>query len=165
MSIKRKISVFQKKNTNAKNIEKRQPFFNTNDFQPLPSKPNTNASKQDYSRIINVSPRNYNTHSTSATTETSFPQQQLFHLSRLKHNPIQHQRQSNWFQLLNNLHLMNPLTRIKVISPPKGNIYLSDVHKASNETQSKCSRVRNSKNLWKVKLSWCHHRREQQDRK
>ena len=89
-------SVFsKKKNTNAKNIEKRQPFFNTNDFQPLPSKPNTNASKQDYSRIINVSPRNYNTHSTSATTETSFPQQQLFHLSRLKHNPIQHQRQSN----------------------------------------------------------------------
>ena len=36
LSIKRKISIFQKKFTNTKNIEKRQkPFFNTNDFPPL----------------------------------------------------------------------------------------------------------------------------------
>ena len=104
LSIKRKISHFQKKFSNTKNIEKRQKtFFNTTDFPPLPSKPNTNTNKQDYSRNINASPGNYNTHSTSASTETyllqsrpntkkSYPQkrklsfQQLFHRNRLKHN-------------------------------------------------------------------------------
>ena len=68
---------FPKKITNTNNIEKRQkPFFNTNDFPPLPSKPNTNTSKQDYSRTMNASPRNYNTHSTSLTTETYLLQSQ-----------------------------------------------------------------------------------------
>ena len=42
-------------------------FFNTNNFSPLSSKPNTNTKKQDYSRTINTSPRNYNTHSTCDT--------------------------------------------------------------------------------------------------
>ena len=71
LSIKRKISIFQKKFTNTKNIEKRQkPFFNTNDFSPLTSKRNTNTNKQDYSRTMNASPGNYNIHSTPASTET-----------------------------------------------------------------------------------------------
>ena len=79
LSIKRKISLFQKKFANTKNIEKRQkPFLNTNDFPPLPSKPNTNTSKQDYSRTMNASPRNYNTHSTSTTTETYLLQSQPY---------------------------------------------------------------------------------------
>ena len=55
LSIKRKISLFQKKFTNTKKIEKRQkPFFNPNDFPPLPSKPNTNTNKQDYSKTMNA---------------------------------------------------------------------------------------------------------------
>ena len=71
LSIKRKISHFQKKFTNIKNIDKRQkPFFNANDFPPLPSKPNTNTNKQDYSKTMNAWPGSYNTHSTSASTET-----------------------------------------------------------------------------------------------
>ena len=50
----------------------------------------------------------------------SYPQKrrlsfhQLFHENRLKHNPIQDQCQSNWFQQLNNLHLLNSPARIKV---------------------------------------------------
>ena len=77
MSIKRKISHFQKKFTNIKNIDKRQkPFFNANDFPPLPSKPNTNTNKQDYSKTMNASPGKYNTHSTSASTETYLLQSQ-----------------------------------------------------------------------------------------
>ena len=68
---------FPKKITNTNNIEKRQkPFFNTNDFPSSPSKPNTNTNKQDYSRTMNASPRNYNTHSTSLTTETYLLQSQ-----------------------------------------------------------------------------------------
>ena len=69
LSIKRKISHSQKKFTNTKNIEKRQkPFFNANDFPPLPSK--------DYSKTMNASPGKYNTHSTSASTETYLLQSQ-----------------------------------------------------------------------------------------
>ena len=71
LSIKRKISHFQKKFTNIKTMDKRQkPFFNANDFPPLPSKPNTNTNKQDYSKTMNAWPGSYNTHSTSASTET-----------------------------------------------------------------------------------------------
>ena len=70
---------FPKKITNTNNIEKRQkPFFNTNDFPSSPSKPNTNTNKQDYSRTMNASPRNYNTHSTSPTTETYVLQSQPY---------------------------------------------------------------------------------------
>ena len=70
---------FPKKITNTNNIEKRQkPFFNTNDFPSSPSKPNTNTNKQDYSRTMNASPRNYNTHSTSTTTETYLLQSQPY---------------------------------------------------------------------------------------
>ena len=77
LSIKRKISHFQKKFTNIKNINKRQkPFFNANDFPPLPSKPNTNTNKQDYSKTMNASPGKYTTHSTSASTETYLLQSQ-----------------------------------------------------------------------------------------
>ena len=68
---------FPKKFTNIKNIDKRQkPFFNANDFPPLPSKPNTNTNKQDYSKTMNASPGKYTTHSTSASTETSLLQSQ-----------------------------------------------------------------------------------------
>ena len=77
LSIERKISIFQKKFTNTKNIEKRQkPFFKTNDFSPLTSKRNTNTNKQDYSRTMNASPGNYNIHSTPASTETYLLQSQ-----------------------------------------------------------------------------------------
>ena len=77
LSIKRKISLFQKKITNTKNIEERQKsFFNTDDFSPLPSKPNTNTNKQDCSRTMNASPGNYNTHSTFASIETYLLQSQ-----------------------------------------------------------------------------------------
>ena len=54
----------------------KKPFFNTNDFPPLPSKPNTNTNKQDYSKTMNASPGKYNTHSTSASTETYLLQSQ-----------------------------------------------------------------------------------------
>ena len=50
------------------------PIFNANGFTPLPSKSNTN--KQDYSRTINTSPRNYNTHSTSGTIKVYQTQSQ-----------------------------------------------------------------------------------------
>ena len=77
LSIKSKISLFQKKATNTNNIEKRQkPFFNTNDFPSLPSNPNTNTNKKDYSRTMNTSSRNYSTHSTSATIKTYLLQSQ-----------------------------------------------------------------------------------------
>ena len=54
----------------------KKPFFNTNDFPPLPSKPNTNTNKQDYSTTMNASSGKYNTHSTSASTETYLLQAQ-----------------------------------------------------------------------------------------
>ena len=77
LSIKRKISIFQKKFANTKIIEKRQkPFFNTNDFPPLTFKPNINTNKQDYSRSMNASPENYNIHSTPASTEAYLLQSQ-----------------------------------------------------------------------------------------
>ena len=71
-------SVVSKKNLLIqKNIEKRQkPIFNTNDFPPLPSKPNSNTNKKDYSKTMNASPGKYNTHSTSASTETYLLQSQ-----------------------------------------------------------------------------------------
>ena len=137
LSIKRKISLFQKKITNTKNIEERQkPFFNTDNF---PSKPNTNTNTQDCSRTMNVSPGNYNTHSTFASIETYLLQSQpntteilpkkktliltTFPSKQAKTQSSSTRCQSNWFQRLNNQHLMNSLTRIKVISPPKINIY------------------------------------------
>ena len=77
LSIKRKISIFQKKFTNTKIIEKRQkPFFNTNDFPPVTFKPNINTNKQDYSRTMNASPENYNIHSSPASTEAYLLQSQ-----------------------------------------------------------------------------------------
>ena len=71
-------SVVSKKNLLIqKNIEKRQkPVFNTNNFPPLPSKPNSNTNKKDYSKTMNASPGKYNTHSTSASTETYLLQSQ-----------------------------------------------------------------------------------------
>ena len=55
LSIKRKINLIQENFTYTNNIEKKQiPFFNTNDFPYLPSKPNTNTNKQDYSRTIST---------------------------------------------------------------------------------------------------------------
>ena len=59
---------------NHRNRKKQIPFFNTNDFPPLPSKPNTN--KQDYLRTISTSPRNYNTLSTSGTIKAYQTQSQ-----------------------------------------------------------------------------------------
>ena len=49
-------SVASKKNLLIqKNIEKRQkPIFNTNDFPPLSSKPNSNTNKKDYSKTMNA---------------------------------------------------------------------------------------------------------------
>ena len=82
---------------------------------PLPSKRNTNTNKQDYSKTMNASPGKYNTHSTSASTETYLLQSQpntkeilptkkktlissTFQLKQTKTqkpNPIQDQCQSN----------------------------------------------------------------------
>ena len=69
-------SVISKKKLLTQNHRERQkPFFNTsNDFPALPSKPNTN--KQDYVKIMNASPGNYNTLSTSASTKTYLFQSQ-----------------------------------------------------------------------------------------
>ena len=196
MSIKRKISHFQKKFTNIKNIDKRQkPFFNANDFPPLPSKPNTNTNKQDYSKTMNAWPGKYTTHSTSASTETYLLQSQpntkeilptkkktlissTFQLKQTKTqkpNPIQDQCQSNWFQWLSNLHLLNSPARIKIYSPPKINIHevlynnqemkFWQKEPEGRNVSWESSRVHNSKNLWKINLSWVHNCREQKDRK
>ena len=56
--------------------KKQRPFITTDDFAPLPSKPNTITNKQDYSRTINTLPRHYNTHSTSGTIQTYLTQKE-----------------------------------------------------------------------------------------
>ena len=177
LSIKRKISLFQKKFTNTKKIEKRQkPFFNPNDFPPLPSKPNTNTNKQDYSKTMNASPGKYTTHSTSASTETYLLQSQpntkeilptkkktlistTFPPKQAKtqsiSTPVSKQLiptiEQSTLDELPNTDKDNFITKNKYI--------LSHVQQANNgipverTKRKKSSRVHNSWNLWKVNLS------------
>ena len=74
LPFKRKIDLIQVLLIQATSRKKK--IFTANYFPPLPSKPKTNTNKQDYSWTINISPRNYNTHSTSGTIKTYLTQSQ-----------------------------------------------------------------------------------------